>query len=101
MYHAVAYGTMLHLQATATLEPSDLDEATSSIKYAVKACMKKRRKAKFADNFAKSTSKAKAAFYAAYSDGKTIAFQSLLSLYLLNNSSNYLSPQSGFVCSYM
>ncbi|KAL5965505.1 Tetratricopeptide repeat protein 39B, partial [Taenia solium] len=73
MYHAVAYGTMLHLQATATLEPSDLEEATNHIKYAVKACLKKRRKAKFADNFAKSTSKAKAAFYAAYTDDEAHA----------------------------
>ncbi|EUB56265.1 Tetratricopeptide repeat protein 39B [Echinococcus granulosus] len=73
MYHAVAYGTMLHLQATATLEPSDLEKATNHIKYAVKACLMKRRKAKFADNFTRSTSKAKAAFYAAYSDDEAHA----------------------------
>ncbi|KAM7533182.1 hypothetical protein Aperf_G00000119735 [Anoplocephala perfoliata] len=68
MYHAVAYGTMLHLQATATLEPNELEEATKYIKYAVKVCMKNRRKGKFSDNFAKSTVKAKTAFYASYTD---------------------------------
>nr|CDS33140.2 tetratricopeptide repeat protein 39B [Hymenolepis microstoma] len=68
MYHAVSYGTMLHLQATATLEPKDLEEATKHIKYAVKACLKKRRKGKFADNFAKSTAKARNTFYASYTD---------------------------------
>ncbi|KAL5104378.1 Tetratricopeptide repeat protein 39B [Taenia crassiceps] len=73
MYHAVAYGTMLHLQATATLEPSDLEEATNHIKYAVKACLKKRRRAKFADNFVRSTSKAKTAFYATYTDDEAHA----------------------------
>ncbi|KAM3183629.1 hypothetical protein ACTXT7_009964 [Hymenolepis weldensis] len=70
MYHAVAYGTMLHLQATATLEPNDLEESTKHIKYAVKVCLKKRRKGKFSDNFAKSTVKAKNVFYAAYTDGR-------------------------------
>lgn len=57
---------------------SDLEEATKYIKYAVKACIKKRRKAKFSDNFSKSTAKAKSTFYASYTDGKKS--QSLCSL---------------------
>uniref|UniRef100_A0A5K3EHH2 Tetratricopeptide repeat (TPR)-like superfamily protein n=1 Tax=Mesocestoides corti TaxID=53468 RepID=A0A5K3EHH2_MESCO len=71
MYHAVSYGTMLHLQATATLEPSDLEAATRQIKHAVKVCLTKRRKGKFTDNFSKSTAKAKTAFYASYTEERT------------------------------
>uniref|UniRef100_A0A5K3EJ90 Tetratricopeptide repeat (TPR)-like superfamily protein n=1 Tax=Mesocestoides corti TaxID=53468 RepID=A0A5K3EJ90_MESCO len=73
MYHAVSYGTMLHLQATATLEPSDLEAATRQIKHAVKVCLTKRRKGKFTDNFSKSTAKAKTAFYASYTEDEAHA----------------------------
>ncbi|VDL90769.1 unnamed protein product [Schistocephalus solidus] len=87
IYHAVSYGTMLHLQAAATLEAADLKMATDYIRYAVKLCNKYRRRVTVTETFSKATSKQKAAFYAAYTEDQAHAelcySESLLQLVFL------------------
>nr|VZI08867.1 unnamed protein product [Spirometra erinaceieuropaei] len=87
IYHAVSYGTMLHLQAAATLEASDLKLATEYIRYAVKLCNKYRRRVTITETFSKATPKQKAAFYAAFTDDQAHAelcySESLLQLVFL------------------
>ncbi|VDK71695.1 unnamed protein product [Dibothriocephalus latus] len=87
IYHAVSYGTMLHLQAAATLEAVDLKEATDYIRHALKLCNKYRRRVTITETFTKSTVKQKAAFYAAYTEDQAHAelcyAESLLQLVFL------------------